>query len=74
MRRASSPRKALADTDDLSRVPAGYWFTWVWLGSRAPKAPAHAAATWRGNPVYIGLGTVVVIVIIVLVVLMLRRR
>jgi hypothetical protein len=37
---------------------------------------AHAGTAGRarrGNPMYIGIGTVVVIVIIVLIVLMLRR-
>jgi hypothetical protein len=37
------------------------------------NTPAPSAEARRGNPMYIGIGTVVVIVIIVLIVLMLRR-
>jgi hypothetical protein len=41
-------------------------------GSRFSHAGTAGRAR-RGNPMYIGIGTVVVIVIIVLIVLMLRR-
>jgi len=46
-----------------------------WAGQSRRKTPAQASVTLRkGNPVYIGIGTIVLIVIIVLVILMLRRR
>jgi hypothetical protein len=53
-------------------IPAGYLI--------AARPEAHSPDSERcrmkeeGNPMYIGIGTIVVIVIIVLIVLMLRRR
>jgi hypothetical protein len=43
------------------------------LGSRVEDTCTGRRHPERGNPVYIGIGTIVVIVIIVLVVLMIRR-
>jgi hypothetical protein len=55
-------------------LPVGLWFTRAPVGSRAEGACNGRRHPERGNPVYIGIGTVVLIVIIVLVALMLLRR